>query len=161
MNDLSLIEYNIYYFIKELAPEYTVLLIKPNIEKLEPNTIFIARHSVFQEPFQLGGGVERVTGFAVDVFSSNSVIHSGVVSTLLDNFGSNGKIIKDYTPIEGVSNFPFDPADSDIENLHYVEKNIGWMEFISPTSYDLNEEVLDKISYQRSVVNINVTYERI
>lgn len=160
MNDISMVKYNLYYLLRDLCQDYTILLAEEGPERINGDTIFIHSIGVDNAPLQLGGGVFRSVGFMLDVFSSNGIIHDDNVSNILDRFYSAGSVIYDFNPIGGESNFPYEPPESNTANPYYTPTSYGWMDFVESSSTDLLEEEIDKTVYARTAISIDVLYAK-
>ncbi len=160
MNDLALVKYTIYYMLRNLAEDYTVILAEEDPSLISGDTIFLHETATVNSPLQLGGGLIRNVGFVINVFSSNGVMHDDVVSDILDRFYNSGSVIYDYNPLGGNSNFPYLPADSDTANTDYVETVYGFMDFIDCNAVNVLEEEIDRSIYRRTVIEIVLNYAK-
>ena len=146
--------------LKDLFPHYNVILGEENAQKVEGDTIFLHRIVTTNSPLQLGVGLIRKIVFAIDVFSSNGVIHDDVVSIIMDRFYNSGARIYNYTPIDGNANFPYNPPESNIVNESYEPIVWGFMDFTECYANDILDEVLQKIVYKRTCCEITVVYAK-
>jgi hypothetical protein len=160
MDDLSLVQYNLYYLLRELCPDYNIIMAEEDPARITGDTIFLHRVITVNSPLQLGTGIFRTIASSADVFSSNGTIHGDIVSTIMDRFYNAGSIIYDYNPIDGVSNFPYDPPDSDTANGDYTPTVYGWMDFVSDNAQDVLEEEIDRTVYIRTVIELVATYAK-
>lgn len=146
--------------LRELCPTYSIIMAEENPDRISGDTIFLHRVITVNSPLQLGTGVFRTVAFSVDVLSSNGTIHADNVSSIMDRFYNAGAIIYDYNPISGVSNFPYDPPESDTPNVDYVPTVYGWMDFLSDNATDVLEEKIDRTVYIRTVIELVATYAK-
>jgi hypothetical protein len=160
MEDLSLVEYNLYYKLREYVPDYSVILAEETPDLIHGDTIFLYNRTIDNGPLQLGHGLLRTVGFIINVFSSNGTIHNDVVSTISDRFYSAGSAVYDYNTVSGHSNFPYDPADSTIVNPKYIPTIYGWMDFIYCNAINILEEEIDRRFYSRAVIEVLVNYAK-
>jgi len=160
MEDITIIKYNIYYLLRDIAEGYNVILAEEDPELIDGDTIFIQDMIVSNRPLQLGSGLTRTVGFMITILSSNGVKHDDMVSLILDRFYNNGRVIYDYNPIGNVSNFPYLPADGTEANPDYVETIYGFMDFVYADAQNLFDEELDRQVYKRTVITFNVDYAK-
>lgn len=158
MNDLSIIQYNLYYLLRSLNTGHDVIILTGDPDKINNDTMFLYRMTLENEPLQLGGGFTRSLSFNIDVLTSNGVIHNDTVSKILDRFYDSTLTLLDYSPISGESNFPYNPANSSVVNVNFSQVLYGSLEFTDIEANDLWEEKIDNIQYYRSAIRFIVKY---
>jgi hypothetical protein len=166
MNLQSQVKYSVYYMLRETVDaDVTVQFGGENEEFIIPGVV-IREPDFLTSPLQLGGGTWFTSIIVLEILTDKIYKRDKTISDILIRVANSGVVMIDYSPYDvggvDVSNFPYDPPDSNTVNPNYDPSRIfGYGEFNDVESTTDQIEKIENVGLYRSIIRfaMNVAYE--
>ena len=139
INNKTLKKWNLYYKIRQLINDEIPVYVDPQEDReMQIPSMVLYSDAISATPLQLGGGNWISDDYTIDIVHNKHTYLDSYVATLIEGLLDAKIDFIDYSPIGGVSNFPYDPPDSTTINPNYdANRTLGIIEIMDVTGSDI------------------------